>query len=317
LWQDFVLAGVFHYEMLAMDPTFMKKTTVLLLLSLWLPLISSFGQEFPPPQPELAGGRAGGLVGGGGRGGMVIRNGGATQTSPETGQATGLPNPPPVLPTFDLDFPGGTPADLVAAIQKASGKPLNAIIPDRYAQEHLPAMKMKEVNTAKLFEALLSSSREKVPIITDIYRDGRSPSFTYETRSYGFRTQGTPREDSIWYFQVDETKTPPFLEESEPGPTNICRFYQLERYLQMDYKVEDITTAITTGWKMLGVKPVPTLSFHKETQLLIAVGPSDSLKLVDQLLSQLTTARGPGATPAAPARRASPPLRPNAGTDQP
>jgi hypothetical protein len=34
------------------------------------------------------------------------------------------------LPKFDLDFAGGTPKDLVKAIEKATNKPLNAIIPD-------------------------------------------------------------------------------------------------------------------------------------------------------------------------------------------
>src|ERR1035437_7428839 len=34
----------------------------------------------------------------------------------------------PVLTKFNLDFPGGTPKELVAAIEKAMGKPLNVII---------------------------------------------------------------------------------------------------------------------------------------------------------------------------------------------
>jgi hypothetical protein len=33
---------------------------------------------------------------------------------------------------------------------------------------------------------------------------------------------------------------------------------------------EDITTAIQTGWAMLGVKPAPRLKSHQETKLLIA-----------------------------------------------
>jgi hypothetical protein len=297
--QDLALARVFRCEMLTMNPTFMKRSTVLLLLSLSLPLISSFGQT-PPARP----------------------------VSPPFGQA---PLPPPELPAFDLDFPGGRPADLVAAIQKASGGPLNAIIPDEYAQKQLPAMKMKGVNAAKLFEALESSSHRTVPVITGLNnfgfgggRGGSTPSYNYTKESYGFKTQGTPREDSIWYFEVDETKTPAFLLDSESGPTNVCRFYQLEPYLQADYKVEDITTAITTGWKMLGVKPVPTLNFHKETKLLIAVGQQDSLAMIDQVLAQLKHQASNGrvgATPAAPATRRPSPFPPSqpggAGADQP
>ena len=44
------------------------------------------------------------------------------------------------LVKFDLDFPGGTPRQLVEAINKASGKPLNAIIPDESANIKLPPL---------------------------------------------------------------------------------------------------------------------------------------------------------------------------------
>ncbi|PYK59482.1 MAG: hypothetical protein DME21_13110 [Verrucomicrobia bacterium] len=50
--------------------------------------------------------------------------------------------PDPNLVQFDLNFPGGTPRQLVEAIEKASGKPLNAVIPDEDADLHLPPLKM-------------------------------------------------------------------------------------------------------------------------------------------------------------------------------
>src|SRR5438270_450417 len=58
------------------------------------------------------------------------------------------------LSKFDLDFPGGTPKELVSAIQKSAGKPLNVIIPDEFADTRLPALKMKNVDVAQLFRAL-------------------------------------------------------------------------------------------------------------------------------------------------------------------
>jgi hypothetical protein len=57
-------------------------------------------------------------------------------------QASGTPAPEPSLTKFDLDFPGGTPKELVAAIQKAMGRPLNAIIPEDLSGTKLPALKM-------------------------------------------------------------------------------------------------------------------------------------------------------------------------------
>ena len=58
------------------------------------------------------------------------------------------------LVKFDLDFPGGTPRQLVEAIDKGSGKTLNAIVPDEFANLHLPAIKMKAVTVYELFQAL-------------------------------------------------------------------------------------------------------------------------------------------------------------------
>src|SRR2546430_1385841 len=56
------------------------------------------------------------------------------------------------LVKFDLDFPGGTPRQLVEAIDKGSGKTLNAIVPDEFANLHLPAIKMKAVTVYELFQ---------------------------------------------------------------------------------------------------------------------------------------------------------------------
>ena len=71
-----------------------------------------------------------------------------------------------------------------------------------------------------------------------------------------------------------------------PEQPKVCRFYQLTPYLET-YKVEDITTAIQTGWKMLGETNPPTISFHKDTKLLIAVGEPSKLQLIDSVLQQL------------------------------
>lgn len=66
-----------------------------------------------------------------------------------------------------------------------------------------------------------------------------------------------------------------------------CRFYNLAPYLET-YKVEDVTTAIQTGWKMLGEVSPPVISYHKDTKLLIAVGEQGKLILIDEVLRQLS-----------------------------
>src|ERR1035437_1050455 len=69
------------------------------------------------------------------------------------------------LTKFNLDFPGGTPKELVAAIEKAMGKPLNAIIPTEDADLQMPPLKMNDVVVPQLFAALESASRKTVEVV--------------------------------------------------------------------------------------------------------------------------------------------------------
>ena len=170
------------------------------------------------------------------------------------------------LVKFNLDFPGGTPRELVAAIAKASGHPLNAIVPSDYADWPLPALKMESVNVAQLFKALELASHKQERI-------GNTPY----SSSYGFRTESNPSANSIWSFNVSK----PLINEK------VCRFYSLAPYLDRGLSVDDITTAIETGWKMMGDTSPPTISFHKDTKLLIAVGEESKLETIDAALQAL------------------------------
>jgi len=172
---------------------------------------------------------------------------------------------PATLTKFDLDFPGGSPNELVAAIQKSMGHPLNAIVPDEYASLNLPPLKMRNVTVAQLFQALETACQST-------------------TRVFGFQTQGTISDDSVWYFHFS-------------GQPQASRFYLLTPYLDRGLTVDDITTAIEKGWKMAGTSPMPALSFHKETKLLIAVGEWSQLQTIDQVLGALSAP-----TPAAKAK---------------
>ncbi len=202
------------------------------------------------------------------------------------------PQPPVHVPTptdspltkFDLDFPGGTPGQLVAAIQKAMGRSLNAIIPSEFADQKLPPLKMNGVNVAQLFQALENASRGQ-----RVIRMGRSTR--YDNTAFGFFHQDEPVSDNtIWYFQV---QSPPVL-----PPPNVSRFYLLTPYLDHGLTVDDITTAVQTAWKMRGEPSdhQPAMSFHPETKLLIAVGDEEQVQVIDQVLNALH-----GALPSAPA----------------
>jgi hypothetical protein len=184
------------------------------------------------------------------------------------------PSPPPTAPVpaarltrFDLDFPGGTPGELVAAIEQSTGRPLNAIVRDEDTNLRIPALKMKDVTVVELFDALKLASKTTQG----------APAGGYYDTSYGFIAQSGGRSDgTVWVFYNDL-----------PQNAKISRFFLLTPYLEQGMTVDDITTAIQTGWKMLGVSPPPALKFHKETNLLIAVGNPLQIQTIEQVLEAL------------------------------
>ncbi len=186
------------------------------------------------------------------------------------------------LTKFNLDFPGGPPSELVKAIEKATGKPLNVIISDEdNGAVNLPALKLNNVDVVQLFDALQLASVKPVQV-------RNSPnSFTYSTFEsyYGFTTKGQPSDDSIWYFTYDKPAVSP-----EPAQTKVIHFYSMERFLNRGLTVDDITTAIQTGWKMAGIKPAPEMNYHKETKMLIVYAEPDKLVSLEAALSALPTA---------------------------
>jgi hypothetical protein len=190
-------------------------------------------------------------------------------------------NEAPALTKFNLDFSGGTPAQLVKAIEKAMGKPLNAIISTGDADVQLPPLKMNDVNVAQLFQALEQASIKQMVIVTGNYGGGQSSYSTF-TGNYGFKTVGPISDSSIWYFHMDKPSLPPVVSAEK-----VCQFYSLELYLNRGFTVDDITTAIQTGWKMSGITALPELNYHKETKMLIAFGEPRELDIIGRVLGTL------------------------------
>ena len=184
----------------------------------------------------------------------------------------------PTLTKFNLDFPGGTPAQLTKAIEKAMGKPLNVIIPEEDADVQLPPIKMSNVDVAQLFQALGAASQKVVSVFNQQFG-----SYSQQQTGYGFEmASGRLADDSVWYFHVQKPSRPPVISTQK-----ICQFYSLSPYLDRGFTVDDITTAIQTGWKMAGVTSPPELNYHKETRLLIAFGELNELQTIQQVLQTL------------------------------
>jgi len=211
--------------------------------------------------------------------------------APAWGQSPPAPaNKQSELAYFDLDFPGGTPRDLVNAIQKAAHHPLNAVIPEELANTKLPAVKMSNITVPDLFRAMYLASQKQESYITGRTEGpfGGGPSWATYNATCGFTTaDARVTDDSIWYFHSDKPALPP----SKPEKT--CRFYQLTHYLDMGYSVDDITTAAETAWKM-EKKTSPLLTYHKDTGLLVAIGDPSDLDVIDDVLRNIYKVPKPG-----------------------
>jgi hypothetical protein len=139
---------------------------------------------------------------------------------------------------------------------------------------------MNDVVAPQLFTALEASSRKTVSIV-----DQRFPGGYAVNTSYGFKTADGPLSDtSIWSFYVANPTVPPVVPAQK-----ICQFFTLSDYLNRGFTVDDITTAIQTGWKLAGETALPELNYHKETKLLIAYGEPSKLQTIRQVLEALPT----------------------------
>lgn len=210
----------------------------------------------------------------------------------------GIPSPARRLPQasadlkrFDLDFPGGTPDELVATISKAQGRHLNVIIPVAQAQTKIMPIKVVGVTVNELFIAIQMASARTIPLISgNTVNPGghRTSQVQYRDTSITFQPSSSPiTDETVWSFN---SSTPTAEEQAVfarmSEPDQVCQYFQLSPYLD-DHTIEDITTAVETGWKMLGVEPTPKLSFHAETKLLIAVGSSELVAQIPAVLKQL------------------------------
>jgi hypothetical protein len=214
--------------------------------------------------------------------------------APQRGLAGQAPEAPPSdnkLTRFDLDFPGGRPMDLVAAMEEALGRRVNVIIPTEFRDRGIPSFKVESVTVPALFQAIGQASRGRVTHVTGVADFGAPPGAGRRTQyqhvetSYGFRTvDPEPTDQSVWYFHVDEPPTPP----ATPTP-RVVHFFNLSPYLESGFRVEDSTTAVETAWQLLGTDDVlADLRYHEDTKLLITAGTQEQREIVEQVLSELS-----------------------------
>ena len=188
---------------------------------------------------------------------------------------------------FSLDFPGGTPRQLVKAIEKAMGKPLNVIINKDDENLELPSLTMNNVYLPQLFDAMEAASQKVVAVNNNPSASpGRGGfgaySYSQFSSGYGFKSTDKNNDSSVWYFHVEKPSLPPVVSTGR-----VCQYFSLAPYLSRGFTVDDITTAIQTGWKMSGETATPDLNYHKETKLLIAFGEPRQLSTITEVLNTL------------------------------
>ncbi|HEX5176631.1 MAG TPA: hypothetical protein VFV83_06365 [Chthoniobacteraceae bacterium] len=188
-------------------------------------------------------------------------------------------------PRFDLNFPGGNVREFVAAVTKALGRPVNVIIPKEAEATTIPPVEVYAVTVNALFGALSNASMRQV-----LVENKNAPNLSgYRETGFHFVPQdnrGSP--ETVWTFQV---MAPPELRTEEPvTAARAVQYYPVAEYLS-HFDVEDITTAIESGWQLQGGElakaPPPILRFHEETKLLICAGSPQQLEVIPQVLAGL------------------------------
>ena len=189
--------------------------------------------------------------------GQGTQSSGGGSSSPAVSSArSGYPGPA----RFNLDFPGGTPPQLIQAIGQATGQPVNVFIQTADARVRLPALKMNQATLPQMIAALVSAT---------------SPAVT------------SPPAGSGGNFLV-ENPAPAAV-----APKQFCRFYPVAACLSPGFTADDLTAAIQAGWKMSGDPAPPQLAYHPETQLLIASGDPAKLQVIGAALESVKAAAAP------------------------
>lgn len=223
---------------------------------------------------------------------------------PVTGQA---PNPEDG-PRFDFSFDALPLSEVIQIVRKQfrtkSDHHLNVIVPDHLrslTDTSMVTMEIKQVTVGDLFKILSLASKQEV----------RSPAGTmpalgggfvarYETTKTGYAFEPVPLTGGHRAYLLTANLPPPEPEAPKPpgpspsrvrpeppSPPRSVQFFQLRPYLEANYRIEDIITAMKTGWELSEDPSQPTVKFHEETQLLVVAGQREHLQVVEQVLERL------------------------------
>ncbi|MGF1448411.1 MAG: hypothetical protein ACFB20_03225 [Opitutales bacterium] len=186
-----------------------------------------------------------------------------------------------------MDFPGGTPAELIEAIDRALGRPINVILPEGSEKLRMPPVRVADADYGYVLQSIQHG--EQIALTTS---RGGSPGLT--TRSITYRDVGYRWEQNrdVWVLRIHQVPMEPHVQQVQ----TVALGSYLERY-----RIEDITTAIRLAWDnqpgpasladspyVAWTPPKPaSLHFHEETQLLVAVATPQEIALMQTTLEEL------------------------------
>jgi len=205
-------------------------------------------------------------------------------------------------PRFDFKFEGVPLAEVIQQArqhyEKKTGNFLNIIVPEHLramTEQEMVTLDVQQVTAAELFNILGMASERREQRITG-YNNPHIPSaVTINTQIFPFRYEflpvATEGKNPMFVFKAepipDDVPDPRMLAQNEAPRRPYVQYMQLEPYLDR-FAVEDIITAIRTGWQLAGmVNPEPKVKFHEETKLLIVAGDPQQVEVVTQVLNSL------------------------------
>jgi len=229
---------------------------------------------------------------------------------------------------FDIELKGETAEQAVKQLVEKVGYPINVIFTGDSAGFQLPKLQLRKVTLTEFFAAIKAAGHaeeksgrqgcefEPVEGAANIYTFSVIEPAPNRAVKYGWTSSGTPAGPNM----IGGGSTPPpALNVTQPvntsagpspnvqwatagamvsakAPQKTTLFFDLSKILDKTLTIEDVTTAIRTGWTAGsdGKEPDPgALKFHQESKLLIATGPPEHLEAVSSIVRLLENRRLP------------------------
>jgi hypothetical protein len=201
-------------------------------------------------------------------------------------------------PQLDFTFHNLPLVEVIHQIQteyhKASGKHLNIMIPENLrdvAATNRIDVELKQITVPEVLDLLGMASQRPA---NDPHPNSGLRLAGGFTVGYSFRRVSS-NEGTLTYLLVGQYPPPspsepaapqPPLAPVEPAPPRAVFFFSLDPYLER-FTVEDIITAVKTGWDLDGKKERPTLKYHDQTKLLVASGDPFQVEMIKSVLANL------------------------------